>query len=1009
MAQTVANLLIKFESDTGNAVRGINRVEASLQGVGQRTNSVGALLNNLGRAAAGVAVAGLATLGGAMVATAVDGTKMAMDLESGMSAIASTMQRSREEIEPLKALILELGMNPNLKVSTLEAAEAIDALANNGVKMTEILEGAAEATVLLSNATGGKFALSADIMSDVMKQFKDSAGGYTQAVNGIVAVTSKSKFTIDDYRLALAQAGGVASSVGVEFGDFNVTMAAISPLFGSGSDAGTSFKTMLQTLIPKSNDAKTAMAELGLIAADGSNAFFDAQGNLKGMADISSILQGALAGLSEEQKNAALSTIFGSDAMRAAVALADSGKVVYTDVALAAKELGVSQEALNGVAKDGITAFEALQVQMGNVDALEAAATRMDNAKGALEILGGVIETVKIQIGDAFLPVVRQLSEQLAAFVGDNSGRIVTFFGGFAAGVAIAAGYIPTLVQGIFDLAAWLGSLYTALQTTVAGWQPFIDAVLAVVQPVADAVTGFVSWQDILIAVGGIIGTTVVTALAGMVAAMAPVAGAVLGLIAAASLLRNGWENDWGGIRTAVTGAWEAMQPTLGALSNLIIVLQDAGAGSIEAQEALTLLSAPLQNIVGGALSAYSALQNYAAVIADAGINSIEAREALTLFPQAVQDIINTVTTAAAVLGAVFAPTLERIKASFAGVIEGFGALGPQVQPVIGAFQNLADAMLPVAALFGGAVVTVMVTGINLIGSTFAALPEIVGEALTTVTDLLNGLADVVRSATALVIAVITGDWAGAWTAAGELVRSFADTIGTVFVDLNEIVETLLGVIRDTIVATFTDLANILRGFGVDVDGAITKLTSLGEWIAKLFTGDMALNFTAPAWITTLMDWMWPDFIVVPDWVTTLLVWGWPLFINQPGWLVALVAWKWPSFISQPSWVSDLVIWEWPYFSMPEWLDRLFNWSWPSFPKLPSWLGGSDETTAETGTTTGSGRSALALPGRPALREPGLVGAGAGGITITINASVANNLDIETLAYRVAAIIQRRG
>jgi hypothetical protein len=34
------------------------------------------------------------------------------------------MQASREEVEPLKELILSLGMNPNLKVSTLEAAAA---------------------------------------------------------------------------------------------------------------------------------------------------------------------------------------------------------------------------------------------------------------------------------------------------------------------------------------------------------------------------------------------------------------------------------------------------------------------------------------------------------------------------------------------------------------------------------------------------------------------------------------------------------------------------------------------------------------------------------------------------------------------------------------------------------------------------------------------------------------------------------------------------------------------
>lgn len=972
MAQTVANLLIKFESDTNGAVRGINRLEASIGGVGQRANSVGALLGNFGRLAAGAAVVGVTALGAAMVATAVDGTKMAMDLESGMSAIASTMQRSREEIEPLKALILSLGMNPNLKVTTMEAAEAINALANNGVKMTEILGGAAEATVLLSNATGGKFAGSADIMTDVMKQFKESAGSYTDAVDGIVAVTSKSKFTIDDYALAIAQAGGVASSVGVEFGDFNTTLAAISPLFGSGSDAGTSFKTMLQTLIPKSDGAAAAMKQLGLITADGSNAFFDAQGNLKGMADISSILQGALAGLSEEQRNAALSTIFGTDAMRAAVALADSGKVVYTDVALAAKELGVSQEALNSVAKDGITAFEALQVQMGQVDALDAAATRMNNTKGALEILGGVVETVKIQIGDAFLPVVRQLAEQLATFVSENSGRIVAFFGSFAAGVAIAAGYIPTLVQGIFDLAAWLGSLYTAIQTTVAGWQPFIDAVLAVVQPVVDVVAQFVSWQDILTVVAGVIGTSVLTALAGLVAAMAPVAGAVLGLIAAVAFLRNAWENDWGGVRTAVTGAWEAMQPIVAALGGWLVIALP---------------------------TALSVLQTAWSTAWDA-------------LPGAVTAAQETIGVAWQTLTDLFGPSIERIKGALGGMVAGLAPIAPKFTELQTAISNMAAAVTPIIQTLGGVIAGGLGVGavfaLNWLAAAFEALPTQIGAVIDQVTATINLIATTVRGVTQTITALFQGDFAGAWagiqTVVGGVVTYIQQSLG----NLGVLVWASFGIITQTLSGTFTDLKAIVSGFGLDVDGAITKLTSLGEWIKKLFTGDASLNLAAPAWITTLLDWMWPDFIVVPDWVTTLLVWSWPLFIVQPGWVLALVAWKWPSFISQPGWVSDLVDWAWPALGMPAWLERLFNWTWPSFPKLPSWLGGSDETetTSGTGATggTGSGRSLLG----PASREPALVGAG-GGVSIVINASVANNLDIEDLAYRVAAIIRRRG
>ncbi|MGK3946042.1 hypothetical protein ABK046_47805, partial [Streptomyces caeruleatus] len=84
------------------------------------------------------------------------------------------------------------------------------------------------------------------------------------------------------------------------------------------------------------------MQRLGMITKDGSNRFYDANGNLKSMAEIAEVLQETIGGLSEQQKNSALTTIFGADAMNAALGIAEQGVVVYADVGEAAKALGVS-------------------------------------------------------------------------------------------------------------------------------------------------------------------------------------------------------------------------------------------------------------------------------------------------------------------------------------------------------------------------------------------------------------------------------------------------------------------------------------------------------------------------------------------------------------------------------------------------------------------------------------------------------------------------------------------
>ena len=167
-----------------------------------------------------VAAAGIAAAA-AITVVAVDGVKAAIEMEEQMSGIAAIFSTTVDEIEPLGVLIKELGLNPNLKVNATEAADAIEMLGKNGLTMAEILDGAAESTVLLANSTGADFATAANIGTDAMALFKIEAEDMIDAVDGITAVTVNSKFGINDYALALAQGGGVASAVGVSFEDFN--------------------------------------------------------------------------------------------------------------------------------------------------------------------------------------------------------------------------------------------------------------------------------------------------------------------------------------------------------------------------------------------------------------------------------------------------------------------------------------------------------------------------------------------------------------------------------------------------------------------------------------------------------------------------------------------------------------------------------------------------------------------------------------------------------------------
>lgn len=507
-------------------------------------------------AATGLALGGAAAAAGGLTAAIGYSVNKSADLQEQLSGVKAVTGATNDEISDLRGLIDDLSLDPNLKVSAFEAADAIELLGRNGLKVDEIMGGAANATVLLANATGADFGPAADVATDTMALFNIEAKDMTRAVDGITAVVNNSKFGFDDFRLALAQGGGVAAASGVEFEDFTTSIAAIAPLFASGSDAGTSYKVFLQSLVPKSNDAAEAMKRLGL-------EFFDAQGNMKDMGEISSmlnaklneefeltvqlggatkemvkaaetakdkipgltvkigeqesqlaILQRELDGtiekygdssvqadkkrlaitkltndidenraklgsqqqaldamtnatvetittttqLTEEQRNATLSTIFGTDAMRAAVGLAAQGKVVYTDVAEAAEALGVSMDDLTEVADGGITAFEALQVQMSKTSALDNAATRMDNLNGQVEIMQGVIDAITLGIGDKFLPIATSGIQRFTEFLSANSDAIIEFFGYLADGITTLQDFTYSVLSAV-DAGAVIGEL----------------------------------------------------------------------------------------------------------------------------------------------------------------------------------------------------------------------------------------------------------------------------------------------------------------------------------------------------------------------------------------------------------------------------------------------------------------------------------------------------------------------------------------------------------------------
>jgi len=137
-----------------NFQSGVDRYNRSIDDMVSRTtsgaSSMGSQFAGLGSKVLGVAgflggalVTGAAAAGAAMGAFVVSGVQAAADLEAQLDGIQAVLGATGDEISQLGDLIINLGLNPDLKVNATEAADAIDMLARNGLSATEILEGAA--------------------------------------------------------------------------------------------------------------------------------------------------------------------------------------------------------------------------------------------------------------------------------------------------------------------------------------------------------------------------------------------------------------------------------------------------------------------------------------------------------------------------------------------------------------------------------------------------------------------------------------------------------------------------------------------------------------------------------------------------------------------------------------------------------------------------------------------------------------------------------------------------
>jgi TP901 family phage tail tape measure protein len=206
-------------------------------------------------------------------------------------------------------------------------------LVKGGIDPATVAAGGLEQTIKFAAAAmGGDLSAAAEVSAKVVGGWaavtataQEKADLLTHSTDLLTKAANASTVDVHDLALGLYNVQGTAKTMGMSLDETTTTLAELAPRFSSANTAGSSLRNMMVRLQPTTKSATAAMEALGLITADGSNKFFDAQGKFVGVAKASDLLKNALVGMTDADRTMALQTVFGNDAMNAAAALADMG------------------------------------------------------------------------------------------------------------------------------------------------------------------------------------------------------------------------------------------------------------------------------------------------------------------------------------------------------------------------------------------------------------------------------------------------------------------------------------------------------------------------------------------------------------------------------------------------------------------------------------------------------------------------------------------------------------
>jgi TP901 family phage tail tape measure protein len=407
--------LDKFEQDTEKK---INRAGEAFDGFGSKATEAGQAL---------------APLAAVIAATAGYAVKVAADYQQMGNVFAAVSQASVAEMEQVRQKAVELGSDLKLPgTSAKDAMATMVELSKAGLNVAESMD-AARGSIMLAAAGQLENARAAEIQANAMNSFALAGGDAMRVADLFSKAANASSAGVEDLAQAFAMGSSTAFAAKLTIEEYTASLVAMANAGIKGSDAGTSVKTMLMSLMAPSDEAAKAMERINL-------SFFDGAGKARPFTDVVRDLRKELSGMTEQKQADIMKTIFGTDGIRAAQIITRLG--------------------------DG---FDDLVGQMDGAkgSASEMATSMNKGLLGAFDALKSSVETLLLAEGEKGLPALENTIRGIAEAVGklgEMPDPVKNLVLGVAALVAIGA---PALIA-IGSMSTGIGTLVTAYSSLTA-------------------------------------------------------------------------------------------------------------------------------------------------------------------------------------------------------------------------------------------------------------------------------------------------------------------------------------------------------------------------------------------------------------------------------------------------------------------------------------------------------------------------------------------------------------